>query len=493
MKPFEPFPYQIHDLRVLKENNYIGLLAIEPGGAKTAEALMAHRDSGSKVTLVIAPQSTHDSAWKDDAEWILGETPRVIGRSKKSERDALEDFKLGYPAIYLASPQFLTRAKDITEWMGDLCIVDEGHQLGRPGGVGQKQLQKLTETFPMRLFLSGTAWRNNFERSWSVMRFLYPERFLRGDIAHDNRYLFNVDRIHMEEIWTNRYDSRTGQRVKVKKFTNEIEPGKLLSEAPGVIIHKKREECCQFHTVEAQGHAGFLPLDKPQIIEHVVDLTPKQEKAIADLENVMLTFLEENPLVVDLPITLQQRIRQICLGEPEVEDYETVDEFGETVVKQRLWFKDDCKSPFYDMIKEIVEEDEEEATVVYLESQSFAEVLVRKLNKDGIPAFEFSGKTVKTRDEDLKLLGTKYRVAVLVIAAGGTGTNGIQRRSRREIWAERSLDETNNIQAENRQDRLGGLGQVQRHYLLDRGGRAAGRMSEQIAQRIALNETLRKV
>ena len=165
----------------------------------------------------------------------------------------------------------------------------------------------------------------------------------------------------------------------------------------------------------------------------------------------------------------------------------------EEVVKQRLLFEDSCKSPFYTQLQEILEEDEDENIVVYLESQSFAEVLVKKLNADNIPAFEFSGKTKSTRNEDLKQFGSKYRVIVIVISAGGVGLDGLQAQSRTEVWFERSLDNSNNIQAESRQDRYGGKGQVQRHILQDSEGYAAGRFSEEVARRQALNATLRKV
>lgn len=508
-KPFTPLEFQLADQKTLADNNYRSLLAIEPGGMKTAAALMAHKNSGSNVTLVVAPDATHGSAWKPQAQWALGEEIRVIGNSgRKAVKDAMTDFKLGYPGIYAVTPQLLTRM-DTSDLMMDLLVVDEGHQLNNPGSKGQKAMQSLADKTDGRLFLSGTAWRNNFERAWSVMRLLWPELYRRGEVAYDNRFLWMRDRMMSEEVlipprkwypttwekyrslpegyWRKNINGvpHLGEPQTAKKWLNEEEPGRLLSEAPCVIIHKKRETCCEFHP------GGFIDLEEPQVIEHVIELTPKQKTAIKDLEKTMLTYLEDNPLVVELPITLQQRIRQICLAEPVVEDY-TVVKDDEEIEKQRLRFEENCKSPFYTQLLEILEEDENENIVVYLESQSFAEVLVKKLNKDGIPAFEFSGKTKKTRDADLKEFGTKYRVIVIVISAGGVGLDGLQQVSRTEVWFERSLDNSNNIQAESRQDRYGGKGQVQRHILQDSEGYAAGRFSEEIARRQALNETLRK-
>ena len=509
--PFTPKDFQLADQVTLADNNYRALLAIEPGGMKTAAALLAHKNSGAKTTLIVAPEATHGTAWKPQAEWILGEEVRVVGNSgRKAAKDAMFDLKWGYEGVYAITPQLLTRM-DTSEFSMDLLVVGEGHQLNNPGSKGQKALQSLAERTDGKLFLSGTAWRNNFERAWSVMRFIWPELYLRGQVSYDNRFLWAKDRMMSEEVmipprqwhptsWDEYRNPPEGYWRKniqgvphlglpgtAKKWLNEEEPGKLLAEAPCVIIHKKRETCCEYHP------GGFIDLEEPQVIEHVIDLTPKQKKAIKDLEKTMLTFLEENPLVVDLPITLQQRIRQICLGEPLVQDYSTTGKDGEEVVKQRLLFEDSCKSPFYTQLQEILEEDEDENIVVYLESQSFAEVLVKKLNADNIPAFEFSGKTKSTRNEDLKQFGSKYRVIVIVISAGGVGLDGLQAQSRTEVWFERSLDNSNNIQAESRQDRYGGKGQVQRHILQDSEGYAAGRFSEEVARRQALNATLRKV
>lgn len=512
---FTPYDWQNADQLKLAENNFTGLLAIEPGGGKTAASLLAHRNSGSDVTLVVAPDSTHKNAWIPDAAKVLGAEPRTIGNSgRKAVKDAMNDFRLGYPGIYLVTPQLLTRA-DTSDWMMDLLVIDEGHQINNPGSKGQKAMQSLTNKSGGRLYLSGTPWRNNFERAWSVMRFLWPELKHRGEVAHSNQWAWQMHRMMSEEVmipplkwfpttW-DKLDSRPegywwkkingvphiGKPRASKKWLNETNPGQLLSEAPCVIIHKKREECCEYHTIERQGYAGFLNLDEPQEIRHTISLTSKQKKSIKELEDQYVTFLSDNPLVVELPITMQQRLRQITLGEPEVEDY-TVEVEGEEVEKQRLWWKDDAKSPFYDEFVEILESDEEPYTV-YLESQSFAEVLVKRLNKDGYSAFEYSGKTKEDRDENLQKFGTEYRVAVIVISAGGTGLDGLQKITKNEVWFERSVDETNNIQARSRQDRIGGVGQVQRHIFMDDLGYAEGKYSEALGRQIALNATLRKV
>lgn len=118
---------------------------------------------------------------------------------RKAVKDAMTDFKLGYPGIYAITPQLLTRM-DTSDLMMDLLVVDEGHQLNNPGSKGQKAMQSLADKTDGRLFLSGTAWRNNFERAWSVMRLLWPELYRRGEVAYDNRFLWMRDRMMSEEV-----------------------------------------------------------------------------------------------------------------------------------------------------------------------------------------------------------------------------------------------------------------------------------------------------
>lgn len=512
----KPYPFQAADLLTLRANNYTGLLNIEPGGGKTASALFAAKDSGASRILIVAPDQTHRSAWQPTVEVILGQEARTLGNTGKDRKEALFDFEMGYSGVYLTSPQLLTRV-DVSAWQGDMLITDEGHLLNNAKVKGQRKWsgyhpgdgQPLSHRFGMRQFLSGTSWRNNFERAWATMRYLWPELNTRGQVAHDNYYMWLNDRMTYEDIvkgfewkpvsWAQYENREPGQYAKiidgkphfgkpdtVKKFLNEQIPGQLISEAPCVITHFRREKCCDFHP------NGFLPTDAPQEIREIIELLPAQKKAIRELEDHYMTYLDGQPLTVDLTLTQMQRIRQLALGVPVLEFYQGENADGETVEKVRLDFEADCKSPFADRLFDILEEHDDEPVVVYLESQRFARVLTEKLNAKCIPAFEYSGHTKKERDDNLALFGSKYRVAVVTLASGGTGLDGLQKVTKTEVWFERSVDETTNTQGEARADRMGGIGQVQRYFLLDDQGRAEGRMSDQLEKRRALAKTLRK-
>lgn len=482
---FEPYDFQRHDLDLLKQNGYVGLLNMQTGSGKTAVSCWAVKESGAKVTLIICPAQTMETAWKPTVRELVGVEAREIGNSRKAKKQALADFEWGVPGVYLVTPQLATRA-DTSLWAGDFLVVDEAHGMASPGGKGQRKLggyskrdSPLYARFPMRLALSGTALRNKFELAWSHSRFLWPELYERGQIAYDNYFAWKNDRMDYKEIYTSQRD-QWGNVKKVKDFYAEKVPGKWVSEAPLVITHFKRERCCEFHP------NGYLPLDAP-VEKHVtLDLLPDQKRAIKELEDQMVAWLDDNPLVVDLPMTKALRIRQMVLGVPTLH----VDEGTEDVLVE---FEDDCKSPYLDRLVHMLENEyDDEPVVVFTDSQKFASVTVKRLEKAGIPAMEYSGATRSVRDANVAEFGKKYRVVVAVLAAVAEGLDGLQRVSKTEIWLNSSLDGTLNEQARGRLDRIGGVGQVERVYFHDSLGLSEGRFNDEIEKRLELNRSLRK-
>lgn len=483
MSKMIPHDYQRADLDVMRANGYRALLNMGTGSGKTFEALQAHVESGSRVTLIIAPDQTHASAWLPTME-KMGLTGRVIGNANKAKKQALFDFQMGYAGLFLCTPEFFTRT-DVSAWSGDLLIVDEAHKLANPKSKGQRKLsgyvardgQPLSQRFRGVLLLSGTALRNRFEFAWSHSRTLWPHLYESGQISYDNYYGWQNQRMEYTEIYTSRRD-QNNQPVKVKQYFGEKQPGRWVSEAPAVITHLKRERCCSYHP------AGYLSTTEPTVIHETIPLTAAQKKAVKDMETTMMAWLNDNPLVSEISLTTATRVRQMTLGLPTV-TYNEADEM-------EVSFADDCESPYLDWLLNFAEENDE-PLVVYTDSAKFAAVTVKRLNAAGISAFEFSGATRNSRDAMLKEFGTKYRVVVGVISAIAEGTDGIQHVAKTEVWLNSSLDGTLNAQAEGRLDRLGQKDQVLRIYLHDDLGLSENRFSESIERRLALAKSLRAV
>lgn len=452
-----PYDWQLADIERIRDAGYRALLAVAPGGGKTylstLALLDATADDPNAQVLVIAPQSTHKSAWKKAMAQAGGDHEvRVIGRGNKAQRAALADFEWGVPGWYVCTPQFFTRSFD-ENWNPTGVILDESHTLSNPSTRGQKLLsgytRRDTDTLATRakfkLALSGTPARNRFELLWGVAKFLWPELTGYGEVAQMPLSAWKDARM------TSRFSpfNRSG-----KEYLDEIVPGKLFRDMPCVIQHKRRERCCDFHP------DGFMPVAEPEVRRVVVGLTKNQVAAIRGLEEKGVAWLQENPLVTELPITQQLRIRQGILGELSVED-------DPETGKQRVWLEPDAKSPFADMVEEILDQEGDDPVLVLTASKMFAKYLTARLVARGVSARELSGDTRRTRDRDVEGFGDTYRVAVAVIDAVGTGTDGLGRRCSTEIWTDRSLDRTANDQARARLDRMGQQRRVLRFELFD--------------------------
>lgn len=484
MTKLEPFPFQKRDLAILRANNYTGLVAIEAGGGKSLTATLAIAEAKPKVTLIVAPKSTHATAWIPTVRDNAGITPRIIGNDNKATKTALFDFILGEPGVYLVSPQFVTRA-DVSDWRGDMLIWDEIHM----GAVTPKtKLQRkasgyhvhdgepLNARFPMRLALSATPMRGDFSNMWGVAKFLWGDTlYKRGEVASSNFIMWQADRMEYQTVYTNQRD-RFGAPKTVKQYLSEKHPGRLISEMPCVIMHKRRETCC----ADPAHEGGFLPTEEPQIIERTVELTAKQKRAIREMDAMMMAWIGENPLTADITLTQKQRVRQLTMAEASVEFYEKDDE-----EKSRIVFDKDAKSPVIEEIKHILSNlPENEPVVVYTDSQIFAEVIAHQIEG----AQEYSG----VRKADLARFGKDYRVLVGTVASIGTGTNGLQERCSTEIFADQPISLTMLTQTSARLERMDSPRRIQRYILLDDCDVQNGRRESLWEQEVLVRRSLRR-
>lgn len=469
----QPWDWQLIDQQTIAQNNWTGAAIIETGGAKTLFATLAAKNSGAEVVLIVAPQGTH-RGHGDGYEWhikeLTGNDLHVLNNGTAAGRQAFSDIRFGIPGFYAVTPQMFAR----TDWHGipiDMAIIDEHHLLTQ----GKKSRKALLGTHARpgleathRIVMSGTPTRNKFQNWWAALRWLYPDLDGYGEIADRSEMRWR------DYNMTSEYDYFAYNH---KKYLKEKVAGKLVSEIPCVIQHLRREKCCAFHP------DGFLLFDEPNPVDVVVELLPEQKRAIKQLEQESITWLGENPLVSSLPITTQLRVRQFTLGVPSINDEGSVT------------FAPDCSSPKLDATLEILENlDEDDAAIVFTSSQKFAAVAVKRITDAGYPAFEWSGKVSGAQREDYmrRFQEGEYRVGVVVIAAGGTGVSGFQRRAATEIWLDRDLDETSNVQASARLDRIGQTKQVQRFMLFDSEGYDEDRFVKQLANRLELNRSNRR-
>lgn len=505
MAKLTPHDWQLVDQAKLAKGNHTGLVAIEAGGGKSLTATLSLKAVQPDVTLIVAPQSTHKTAWIPTLRDNIDVDARIIGNGRKAEKDAMFDFNLRFPGTYLVTPQLLARG-DVSDWAGDFCVIDESHQVATYGSKAQRALSGATPSeaknalatrFEHRLALSGTPMRQSFTNLWGTMRFLYPHLSAPGQIADLNHFMWQAERMNYENVVTGfewlpipykgfqvpegAYKKvidgvpHYGMPKTVKKYFGESTPGRLLSEIPTVIMHKRRETCCS----EPTHQGGFLPTEEPQVIERTVELTPKQKRAIREMDTQMMTWIEDNPLVADISLTQKQRIRQLTLAEATVEEYE-----ADGQEKTRIKFDLNAKSPVADEVNHILSNlPDDEPVVVYTDSQIFAEVLAHQIDR----AAEYSG----VRKADLTRLGKDYRVLVGTVASIGTGTAGLNHVASTEIFADQPVSLTMLTQASSRLDRLDSSKRVQRYILLDDCGVQNGRMEDLWMKQVQVARSMR--
>lgn len=364
---------------------------------------------------------------------------KPLGGDKKGKAN-FEALKWGKPGVYITTAQWFTRA----EWKGiepDAIIVDEIHMLGKYGNAGQKKLvgtrAKAGIYAPIRIGLSGTPFRNNFENAWSIARWIEPASV-------------------MDEFWLWRRLKCAGKYAHFApqnwEVTGEANPGELAMSLTCYIAHFQRGNCCDYHP---EGFLAHLP--DPVRLERDLVMTKDQARFYHSMEQSYLGYLtspDENgqvPVVAEFPITARGMLRFCALGLPSLN--------SET---EKLFFEDDCESPKLDALIEDIKNLQGARALILTHSAQFAEVAAKRLQSEGIRTVAWTGKlSKKKRENALADFGSDELDAIVgVISAMGTGTDGLQLAAYNVMWLSVDDDSSNNIQGIGRLDRLGQEHQV---------------------------------
>lgn len=468
-----PYDWQQKDIdHIVKNvNPDTGALVVSaPGAGKTIVATQALVALDPDVTLIIAPPSTHGSAWGRTLARQGFKHPLLpLGASGKAKKN-WEALKWGKPGVYITSAQWFTRQ----DWKGtslDAMIVDEVHMLGKYGNAGQKKLlgTRAVEgvTAPIRIALSGTPFRNNFENAWSIARWVQP------DSVSPEYWAWRVRECVGE------YSHFAPQNLKV---TGEAVPGQLVSRLRCYISHSQREHCCDFHP------NGFLAhLAEPIRLERDLDMTPGQRTFYKGIEETYVSYLTSPgedgkvPVIAELPITARGMLRFCALGLPSYDSEE-----------ERLFFEEDCESPKLNSLLEDLGKLDGKRALVLTHSKQFANIAAKRICDNGYRAVAWTGGLSKTRrDEALEMFTSgELDVIVGVIAAMGTGTDGIQEAAYNVMWLSVDDDASNNIQGIGRLDRLGQKHQVTMIEYRMNGTFDVGHLDKQIQHILNLNRSL---
>lgn len=418
--------------RVAYEPTRAALLNLDTGVGKTPLALWVAEEIQAKTVLIVAPMNTEDG-WMRHATEILPDLPFKVIDSK--HLDVYQQLRSNEPGVYfitrtyygLVGTSLTPRRKpdgtwtkgrvqlvDWTKVKPDVMVSDESHEANHRGTTAFKVLTKPKPRF--KLALSATPAGNKFDRMWETCRWLWPDLIDRSK----NRWAAQWCQFQSNPWKTN------GTEI-----VGEKEPGAFVKTLPCYI------------TGEA---TGKVPV---KTIRVKTPMTGKQREQYESMLRAGIAWLDDNPLVASLPIVKKTRLRQIALGEV------SFDENDEVV------FADDCVSSKIYACQKIAEM--HETVLFYTDSERFARVLAKRVGGE-----VWSGKVSKANRAKLKarFLSGEVKRLVAVIAAFGTGTDGLQQACSTEVWCNQSFIGVHNKQAEGRLNRTGQTAPEVVRYLL---------------------------
>ena len=424
------------------------------GAGKTLKAVEVAKIIGAKTILLIAPLNTR-LGWKVTFERQGVTIPFKWINSTKEGKANLSDWEWEKEGIYFVGVEYFVR----TGWVGkarsntwthvaDLVLFDEVHRSQNRKSKTHRTLKQVKGGF--KLAMSGTPTGNKFDGAWAVTKWLWPT-------VIENSYWAWVEKWCATE-----YDHFAPGG---KKVTGERRPGAFFNALPCYVRIESEVDS------ELQEEQVYL------------ELTREQRKAYNELEEKMVTWIKDRPLVIEFPIALRIRLRQATLGLFSLDDDDAIT------------FDNDCKSSKIDLMFDILEDDfENESALILTDSRKFADVIIQRLRNDGKVALPWHGEVSGAKREEAKqaLVGGSCQYLVAVISAIAEGVDGLQHGTRNVLWMNRSDNRILNEQVIKRVHRRGQDKTVRSVELIAIDTYDSGVLSSQVKNAIQMNKTLKE-
>lgn len=426
------------------------LLGDEMGTGKTVQVLAAMATEPDVFPAIVICPNTVKSSWRNHInEWLPSATnPYVItGGAAQREKILKEAAKDPY-AIVIVNYESLRLMSRLAGWGGTqlrrcrecdpkngeeslrvsqcqvhpkplnripfrTVIVDEAHRIKEPKSQQTRAVWAVSHSASVRRrwLLTGTPLANHPGDLWSLLHCMSPE-------DHPTKTKF-VDRYCLQS-W-NAYGGL--DIVGINPATRD-EFFKLLDP--------------HFRRMPKDLVLSQLP---PKVREtRWVDLSPKQEKAYRNLEEVGAVFLEEELFTTDNSLVEKLRLMQLASG---------------ALVREGDRLRLAEPSSKLDAMDEVLEELGPKQVVICAESRQLIELAAARLAKRGVSHGLITG-TVSAYDRDRNLRvfqDGKSQVLLFTVKAGGTGLT--MTAADTMIRLQRSWSMIDNKQAEDRIHRIG--------------------------------------
>lgn len=334
-----------------------------------------------------------------------------------------------------------------------------------------------------KLALSATPWGNHIQGAWAAIRWLW---YGNDEVVGRNDSFWNWVTIHM----TTSLDKFSGKKVEKERV-----PGTVWASLPS---------------------KSFFPSpfqEQPIIHEILVPLMPAQRKIYDRFEQEAIVWLDEHPLVADLPAVMRVRLRQICLAVPsirfewlKVPDKELMDEKfnwdrwemeerenGWYAYKEVVYFEEDAKSTKADAMIDQINDLYAAGPVpiiIFTHSEKFATMFTKRLQAKGFNALRFvGGMPSAEREWKKENFGKEFDILVCSIATVSEGTDGIQDVCNIEFWVSLEDNRLLNHQCKGRCSRPGQKKTVQRFMFLAENTVEVKQIGKQEADQAQLDES----
>lgn len=441
-EPMVPRPEQLAAIEeVLAHKTH--LCRGEVGSGKTLVGVEAALRSKAEFILVIAPINTF-SGWRKTFIRQSGGAvkPLVIDSSKQGKLN-FETLASRVPGAYLIGWERF-RMYDWANMPLDFVICDEVHrQQNRRAGTHASVMTTVKAEY--KLALSATPWGNHIQGAWATIRWLW---YRNDEVAGKNDSFWN---------WVTAYMTASLDEYSGKKVEGERVPGTVWASLPS---------------------KSYFPSpfqDEPIIHEIECEMSAFQRKIYDRFEQEAVVWLEDRPLVADLPAIMRLRLREICLAVPSIREDWVRKQDKDTGLWEKVWgevvyFEDTAKSSKADNIIEVLNDlyaEKPEPVLIFTHSRKFATMLTMRLQAKGFEARQFvGGMSKEERTWKLENFGKEFDIMVASIPTVSEGTDGLQLVSRIEFWV--SLDDNRllNTQAKGRLSRPGQTRPVQRYLFL---------------------------